>query len=335
MRKIKARIISAWPDGWVLFLIILLSLPALWTIGCRSFSTFSIDSRMPGRDIVIDGRSDDWAGQTYTIGEGEVSLGFMNDGESLYVCLLSGDKAVRSQIMRGGLTVWLDPNGGEKKTFGIRFPVPAADRKPPEGRTQEPPAEGGKENPNAAMIPGADTAELEIIASENGAPRRLALDDAGGIEVAIEPSSGFLVYELKIPLARSEGHPFSVGAAPGGVVGIGFETGKIDRKKDPRGEGDGRPGEGEMPPMRGGIEGGMNRGRGGLGPGMAPRMEPDLPKDLKLWAFVRLAAGKKDGQAQLLSYLDTYPFFATSSREGAESTGEAPDPTTRPFPPPQ
>jgi hypothetical protein len=49
---------------------------ACTTGGCRSFSTFSIESRPPEHAIVVDGHSDDWAGLTYTIGDGEVSLGF-------------------------------------------------------------------------------------------------------------------------------------------------------------------------------------------------------------------------------------------------------------------
>lgn len=271
--------------------------------GCRSFSTFSIESRPPGHEIVIDGHSDDWAGLTYTIGDGEVSLGFQNDGANLYLCLLTGNEALRKQIMGGGLTIWFDPAGGRNKSFGIRFPVRERARQGTGRRPEEPAVEGGQEPSETSPGPGAAASVLEIIPSEKGAPRRLDLEAAGGIEVSVEPSSGFLVYELKIPLVRSEAVPFAVGASPGGVVGIGFETGKIDRKIGPRPESAGRPGGVDTPPMGGPAGGGMGRGRGGMGPGGGRDMEPDLPKDLKLWAFVRLASSKTGGEARMLSKL--------------------------------
>jgi hypothetical protein len=203
--------------------------------------------------------------------------------------------------MGGGLTVWFDPAGGRNKSFGIRFPVREKAPKEPGRKTGEPPAEGGLEPTDIPPGPAMTGSVVEIIPSEKGAPRRVGLEAAGGIEVSIEPSSGFLVYELKIPLVRSEAVPLAVGASPGGVVGIGFETGKIDRRIGPRPESVGRPGGVDTPPMGGPAGGGMGRGRGGMGPGGGRDMEPDLPKDLKLWAFVRLASSKTGGGAQMIS----------------------------------
>jgi hypothetical protein len=285
-------------------LMVLLSLPALGTIGCRSFATFSIDSRAPAGEIVIDGRSDDWAGRTYSIGDGEVSLGCQNDGRNLYICFLTGDRALQRGIMGGGLTVWFDPAGGQKKSLGIRYPLPA-NRGVAKGRSpEEPPAEAEAEPPETGREPGLGGA-IEVITSEGGLPRKVDLESAGGIEVTIGRSSGFLVYELKIPLGKSEADPFAVGAAPGDVVGIGFETGKIDAKKEPRPEGFDRPGE-EGPGSMGGPVGGVvGRGRGGMRPGAGRNYEPMLPKDIKLWAFVRLAVSGVPGQARLLSFLST------------------------------
>lgn len=271
-----------------MILLAALSLAALGTTGCRSFSTFSVDSRPAVPEVVINGSSDDWAGRTYSIGGGEVSLGFMNDGEYLYITLLTGDRALGRQIMTGGLTVWFDPKGGQKKVSGIRFPIPGIRPEEPGMQLAEPPVEEEEESPEPEPGPGTGSAEIEIIASEKASPRRVALDDAGGIEAAIGPAGAFFVYELKIPLARSERSPVAIDAAPGAVIGIGFETGKSSRRAGPRAGGAGAP------PGGGQMTGGIRPRQGGLGPGAGPDWQPELPKELKLWAFVRLSGGLTD-----------------------------------------
>ncbi len=294
MNGFKMRTKADWPGGPALILLAALSLAALGTSGCRSFSTFSVDSRPAVPEVVINGSSDDWAGRTYSIGGGEVSLGFMNDGGYLYITLLTGDRAIGRQIMTGGLTVWFDPNGGQKKVSGIRFPIPGIRPEEPGMQLAEPPVEEEEEGTEPEPGPGTGPAEIEIIASEKASPRRMALDDAGGIEAAIGPAGAFFVYELKIPLARSEKSPFAVDAAPGAIVGIGFETGRPSRRAGPRAGGEGRPEGAGTPPGGGQMTGGIRPRQGGLGPGAGPDWQPDLPKDLKLWAFVRLSGGLTD-----------------------------------------
>jgi hypothetical protein len=306
MRVPRKQATGVLPGGSVPAAALLLSLSILGTAGCRSFSTFSVDSRPTDQKIVVDGRSDDWSGKTYVVGDGEVSVGFMNDGEDLYICLLAQNDALREQIMAGGLIVWIDPKGGEKKTLGIKFPLgrPAKGPRERPRDDQKPRDEENEEAPGSDPPPENAPAGLEIVTSEKGAPRGYDPNEAPGIETAIEPSRGFLVYEIKIPLARSESRPYAVGAAPGEVVGIGFETGKIDRGKEPRGEDDDRPGAGGQPPMGGGAMGGGMRGRGGMGPGGGFGMEPNLPAELKIWAFVRLASGGAGKSPEIISLLN-------------------------------
>jgi len=73
--------------------------------------------------VNIDGDESDWQ-EALTYVEGKnVSLGVKNDGEFLYVCLVSTDRMLRRQMMMRGFTVWFDPDGGKEKTFGLRFPI--------------------------------------------------------------------------------------------------------------------------------------------------------------------------------------------------------------------
>jgi hypothetical protein len=262
--------------------IVLLAL-ALGLAGCRTFSTFSTESRPLDRQVVIDGKTEDWQGDLF-VAEGErIELGFLNDRENLYVCLLTTDNFVRAQILTQGLTVWFDPKGKTDKVFGIKFPVglPPGERKLPLGDNPE--------GPDLENLPKVPMTEMEIIRSEKEPVQKLNVAEAQGIEVKVVPSSGLIVYELKIPLVKTEQHPIAVGVEPGKTVGIGFETPKFDLSQMPRRRG-GTPGGGR-PPMGGGAG---QEGMGGYGRGF------QLPEGLKMWAIVSLAQGQSGRQPELL-----------------------------------
>jgi hypothetical protein len=85
-----------------------------------------LDSHWRDRNIVIDGDNGDWAGPLQPIAEQHPILAAAaNDGEFLYLVLSTSDAAVRRQILRQGLILWFDPSGGDKKHFGLKFPVVA------------------------------------------------------------------------------------------------------------------------------------------------------------------------------------------------------------------
>jgi hypothetical protein len=263
--------------------IVLLAL-ALMLAGCRTFNTFSTESRALDHQVIVDGKTEDWQGDLF-VAEGErIELGFLNDRENLYVCLLTTDNFVRAQILMQGLTVWFDPKGGTDKVFGIKFPVglPPGERKMPLGDNPE--------GPEFETLPKVPMTEMEIIRSEKEPIQKLNVAEAQGIEVKVVPSSGLIVYELKIPLVKTEQHPIAVGVEPGKTIGIGFETPKFDPSQMPRRRVGGIPGGGR-PPMGGGAG---QEGMGGYGRGF------QLPEGLKMWAIVSLAQGQSGRQPELL-----------------------------------
>jgi hypothetical protein len=258
--------------------------------GCSSFKTYVAKSLWPERQIVIDGKSDDWSGALSFIEKEQLSLGFFNDQESLYVCLVAEGNFTRAQILRGGLTIWFDPEGGKEKKFGIRYPLGASAREMQTSPEMRNPEETNERSPREAMN------ELEIIRSKKEEPERMELAKAkdNGLEVLAAPSSGLVVYELKIPLLAKEGQPLAVGAKPGATIGIGFETSKPDLSRMQRGRPGGMPGGGMGRP---GMGGGFGR-RGGYG------MGSNMPEPLKIWTTVQLAsggAGSVPKEATLLS----------------------------------
>src|SRR5262249_54676025 len=74
-------------------------------------------------DIVIDGTATDWPGPLVAFNDQPGSIAAANDGEFLYVVLATSEQSARMQIMRQGLVLWIDGSGGDKKHFGIKYPV--------------------------------------------------------------------------------------------------------------------------------------------------------------------------------------------------------------------
>ena len=83
-----------------------------------------IDSRWKDRDITIDGDNGEWPGPLVPVDEHQrLDAAAANDGQFLYLVLSTSDATLRAQIMGQGLIVWFDPGGGDRKAFGIKFPV--------------------------------------------------------------------------------------------------------------------------------------------------------------------------------------------------------------------
>ena len=109
-------------------------------------------------------------------------------------------------------------------------------------------------------------------------------------------AGGDFIYELKVPLRRTEGHPHAIGAAPGAVVRLTLETPEIDvealRNSMPAGDRDYRGGTNRDP--MGGDAMGDDRMGGTMGGetmgGTAASGGRQFPDQLSIKARVRLAA---------------------------------------------
>lgn len=265
---------------------------------CSATTAYITDSPPATRQITVDGRSDDWVGALSVISDGKAEEGFLNDQDVLYVCFATGDESLRRQIADGGLTVWIDPKGGDAKTLGIRYPLaklsrgrptPTQGETPPEGEPAQPPAAGESS--------GGEASVLEILRSGSSAAQKMKISDAKDLEIAASEESGLFVCELKIPLQSSPDRPLALAAAPGAKVGIGVEVPKSERSmgggRPPGGMG-GRGGEPGGGMGRGGFGGGGGGRMGrGMGRGMGRNdLDVDALKGLKVWTYVKLSASK-------------------------------------------
>ncbi|MCH8961770.1 MAG: hypothetical protein IH820_10745 [Bacteroidetes bacterium] len=255
----------------------LLLLAAMLVGGCGS--TTALQSASPDREITVDGSTEDWQGALTPIEKKNLSLGVLNDGEFLYLALVTSDRQLINQMMIRGLTVWFDAEGGKGKTFGIRFPLGLM-----ASGAQFSPREM-QQNPDARReLFEASLAELDILQSEDKSIR-FPRQAVPRLHVMAKMNAGTLVYELQIPLRTGETHASAIDAEPGDVIGLGLETPEIDReamRQGGRGGGGGRGGRGGG--GRGGVGGRGGGGRGGRG---APQQQPE---SLKLWTTVELAA---------------------------------------------
>jgi hypothetical protein len=246
--------------------------------GCTNLE---MDSLWLDRVITIDGSDAEWENAKAYVEKANVSIGAFNDGNFLYLCLLSMDRRIEGQIMRRGLTVWLDPKGGRNKSFGIHFPLGfhgmvanpyGSERKSsiqdedtqPDGTDRE--VSESAEDPIGPMfrdirnILGTLT-DMEILGPGKKDKLRMPVNGAQGIEVKMGFADGRLVYELKVPLVKKEEFSYAVGIGAIKTVSVGFET-----PESGAGKGHERTrgaSGGEMRP-----EGGMGSGRGMGGRGM-------------------------------------------------------------------
>ena len=231
-----------------------------------------LESGWLDRDLTIDGRNEDWKGALEYLDDPGVAVGLLNDDDFLYLTVSTSEQATAMQMIRAGTTIWFDSDGGDDKTFGIRFPVGVRQMVMSGEGTRA--GRGGDGVPDPAIIQTMleiSTANLDVLGRDNGGRLRFRADEAPGLLAKVSNSAGTYVYELRMPLRQAEGFPHAIGTAAGRTIGITFETGEIDSSAMSGGRGGGRGGTG---------------GRGG---GPRPRQQPGgRPEPIALKAKVHL-----------------------------------------------
>jgi hypothetical protein len=216
-------------------------------------------------DVAIDGRDGEWLGELSYVPDLNLGVAARNDASHVYLCLVTRNRRLQAQVLRRGLTLWIDPGGAAHKRIGIHYPIDR--RRVAELREQaSEPDEDGDEAPSPAGR----------LVFEPGEHPSFELLREG---IASEPAK--LVYELKLPLADGAGSALAIGASPGAWIGIGLQTAAFEiKKKDPFPVPVGRP---------------QRRGPGASSPGwpggnLRAAADPSRPQPFEIWARLRLAA---------------------------------------------
>jgi hypothetical protein len=254
----------------------------LLSLGCGGEE---IESRWRDREITIDGDASDWRGtEQYADDDKGVRFAVFNDGESLYMCLTTWNAKTQQQILTRGMTFWFDAEGGDKKTYGIDYPI---QKSPEEMKSLRGMRESASQDRAKAIQDLLVRSRSEMMIGRTGDSKGhwMFAEDADtlGIEAALALDARILVLEMKVPLAGGDLLPFPGGISEKGIAGIGFEMGRMDMSAIRDQMMQGRPQGG----MGGGRPGGGMGGRGGGGRG---GMRETMEEEIEVWAKVRLAA---------------------------------------------
>ena len=255
--------------------------------GCSS--SVQLASKWSGTPVHIDGNLKEWSDSTLFVEKEGIRWAVMNDDEFLYLCVMSAKPNLGRQIISRGMTVWFDPNGGNKQTMGVRFPIGT-------GRGGAPPREEGEgedTDQRGNRVPAMRLQSLndfEFLGPTEKDIQMVPRMQGQGVELHLTSIPERFVYELKIPLASSSSHPYAVESHPGAAIGVCVETNTQRRGQGPEGEGQG---EGRGEGGRGGGRGGMGAGRGGgrmpggMGPGGTRLSDGNV--SFSYWSHVHLA----------------------------------------------
>ncbi len=208
---------------------------------------------------VIDGSLADWPDEKWQVlSKQKVALATCRDGRYFYLAIRGEDPYLARKIRMGGLTVWLDPEGGRGKVLGVHLPGHMAQRPDREA--------GGLEAALRNPPPKDNSADALVVVGGDGAFRKkLEPGEGGGLEHRMTYTETGFYYELCVPLNRTEAAPYAVAVA-GRKLGLGLET--MQRPK--RREVAARPDERGARPGASGGRGGMGRGGMGRGGGNGP-----------------------------------------------------------------
>jgi len=263
--------------------IFTLGLITLCFISCTNLQ---FQSGWKNQDINIDGKSDDWVGHLIFMDKQNVSLGIQNDSDYLYACVVAEDQAVISRILRQGMIVWFDPEGGKNKILGIKYPKGREGMQPEDREALRPGSKTDPQNKRPALL--AVSHEVEILQNSK-VPVQRTTDNLKGIEVFLNRSAGLIVYEIKVPLQTNNERPFAINAQEGAEIGIGIEVPKMTLTMNRPAGGMGGVGMGGRGGSIGGRGGGMIGGTPGGG---MPDLRGNMQKNMKIWAAVQLASKK-------------------------------------------
>jgi len=184
-----------------------------------------------------------------------------NDSKNAYIDLEIGDKNVINQVLRSGLTVWINTDGKKSKKTGVKYPAGS-----PSTNKGNLPGRQGNQNPadmkNGQTSPGVGAHDsLALIGFTKGEPVLIPNHETDNFQgsASVQKNSN-LYYELIIPLAKistaetsnkKKAKPIPL------ILGFSYESYGSN--------GMGGPPGGGMPPGGGG--GGGRSGGGGMPPG--------------------------------------------------------------------
>jgi len=188
----------------------------------------AVQSAWAAEAVKVDGLDLDWSTSVLTPEEDmQVSYGFLNDGQDLYLVFLFNDQKYLSSIDATGMTVYFNAEGKKKKDNGVVFKAKRV-------TAQELIASWEKEGQvvseerkrEIGTRPFYIRYECEAINKKQAETEAVAPGTAAGSPPVFRNAlkGKVAVYEFRIPLSRT-GQPGGIGTVPGAAIKLGFEWG--------------------------------------------------------------------------------------------------------------
>ncbi len=223
-----------WNFGPALVTMLLVMLAAIQVDGCGT--SVDIPSSWTNNQASIDDSLGTWYAQLNPIKDTPLSLGIQNDTGYVYICLVAPEEQFRRQMMAPGLTLWIESDNGRK--IGIHYPMGFAHLQSQQSLN-----------------------DLEILGPGKHDRNLFSTVELPGIKVKIGKVGNQSVYELKVPLHESSGHPYAADVSAGSTLRLEIESGKFEpRRAEGMSEGGETGGSGSGGGRGGGFAGGGRRG---------------------------------------------------------------------------
>ncbi|MBN1625591.1 MAG: hypothetical protein JW944_03625, partial [Deltaproteobacteria bacterium] len=206
-------------SGYWVFLLLAF---VVFLSGCKAVE---VSSKWRDKDITIDAIDNEWEDKQYNDEKTQTSIGISNDDSYVYMCITTKDTEIQTAVVQQGFIVWLNGDGTKAKQLGIRFPV-VEERGARGGQEGTPP--GGQGAPPGQGGPGGGSqvslTELKILTSKKDEGTTFSRDDAGkmGISAIMRNLNNELIYELKVPLKKTDKEPYAVSPSELNKIGVGF-----------------------------------------------------------------------------------------------------------------
>ena len=173
--------------------------------------------------------------------ESKVRYNVYNNNTHLQIILSTNDKSSLANILKGGLTIYMNDEGKKKKTTYVTYPIDSQDER------RETPSEG---EPKGNRPPDLNRLVHEVPKTKlyafQGNEQRLSLNE-GDIDIKLFAKGTELFYELLIPfdkisnLPKAELHEILIGVVSGNLEMPEGRSGPSGGGRMPGGNGQGGP----------------------------------------------------------------------------------------------
>lgn len=225
--------------------IIILLLIGIIFNGCSS--SREITSKWITEEVKVDGDVSDWQGKLLNIEDKNFSIGFQNDNNFLYLCLIVDDPFKAMQMLRAGFIIWFMPEKNSE-VFGIKYPIGISVVNLERGESFN----WENETPNRSRKPELEKMagrlidqelNFQIVNKDKYPLWQYPLNNQKGIKPKLSINSNKLIYELQVPIAKESENDFEesskspldiplekIFVAPGKNLDVVLETEEIEVK---------------------------------------------------------------------------------------------------------